>query len=92
MRIERVDLHHIELPMARPYVTVFEHTVVRPKLLVAVHTEGLTGWGECVASNWPGFSYETIETAWHVLRDFLASEGRGGGDAALPAGGPRPVG
>lgn len=71
MRIERVDLHHIELPMVRPYVTVFEHTVARPKLLVAVHAEGLTGWGECVASNWPGFSYETIETAWHVLRDFL---------------------
>jgi O-succinylbenzoate synthase len=36
-----------------------------------VSSEGLDGWGECVASRGLGFSYETVETAWHVLRDFF---------------------
>jgi len=39
--------------------------------LVAVFSEGLVGWGECVAHSDPGYSYETIDTAWHVLSDFL---------------------
>ena len=38
---------------------------------VAVHADGLTGWGECVAGDGPWFSCETVETAWHILGDFL---------------------
>ncbi|HET8644121.1 MAG TPA: o-succinylbenzoate synthase, partial [Vicinamibacteria bacterium] len=33
---------------------------------------GLSGWGECVAGEAPLFSYETIGTARHVIRDHLA--------------------
>jgi O-succinylbenzoate synthase len=29
------------------------------------------GWGECVASGAPDYAYETIDTAWHILSDFL---------------------
>jgi O-succinylbenzoate synthase len=43
----------------------------RPCILVAVYSEGLIGWGECVAHSDPSYSYETIDTAWHVLADFL---------------------
>jgi O-succinylbenzoate synthase len=32
---------------------------------------GLTGYGECVAAAEPGYCYETVTTAWHILRDFL---------------------
>jgi O-succinylbenzoate synthase len=32
----------------------------------------LTGYGECVASQSPGYSYETTGTAWHILKDFIA--------------------
>ncbi|MEZ4515927.1 MAG: o-succinylbenzoate synthase [Chloroflexota bacterium] len=31
----------------------------------------LSAWGECVATNDPGYSYETVGTAWHVLEGFL---------------------
>jgi O-succinylbenzoate synthase len=71
MRIERVELHHIELELAHPFETSFGRESTRPCILVAVGGDGLTGWGECVAGAGPWYSSETVETAWHVLRDFL---------------------
>jgi O-succinylbenzoate synthase len=32
----------------------------------------MTGWGEVVAAEEPRYSYETVETARHIIRDFLA--------------------
>ncbi len=71
MKIEAVDLYAISQPLIRPFVTSFGPQQDRDCLLVAVHSEGLTAWGECVATNDPGYSYETAETAWHILSDFL---------------------
>ncbi|HXV97770.1 MAG TPA: o-succinylbenzoate synthase, partial [Anaerolineae bacterium] len=71
MKIERIELHHISQPLVAPFRTSFGTQVERPCILVAVYSEGLVGWGECVASNEPGYSYETINTAWHILSDFL---------------------
>jgi O-succinylbenzoate synthase len=71
VKIERVELHHIELPLVHPFETSFGRETARPCILVAVRAGGLTGWGECVAGAGPWYSYETIGTAWHVLREFL---------------------
>ncbi|MCJ7569458.1 MAG: o-succinylbenzoate synthase [Anaerolineales bacterium] len=71
MRIERIELHHISMRLKNSFVTSFGEELDRECLLVSVHSEGLDGWGECVASSEPKFSYETVETAWHVLRDFF---------------------
>jgi len=71
VRIERVELHHIALELVHPFETSFGRETVRPCILVSVHADGLVGWGECVAGAGPWFFYETVETAWHVLRDFL---------------------
>jgi O-succinylbenzoate synthase len=48
-----------------------ERTTVRRVMLVEANVDGTTGWGECVAGEKPSYSPETVETAWHVLRDFL---------------------
>jgi O-succinylbenzoate synthase len=40
-------------------------------LILRVEAGGIAGWGECVAGNFPGYSYETAKTAWHVLEDFF---------------------
>ncbi|MCB0256608.1 MAG: o-succinylbenzoate synthase [Anaerolineae bacterium] len=72
MHIDRIDLHHIELPYVHSFETSFGRELTRHGILVAVTSDGLTGWGECVAGAGPWYSYETIETAWHVLRDYLA--------------------
>jgi O-succinylbenzoate synthase len=71
MKIEQIELHHIALPLLHPFETSFGVETTRHCILVELHAEGLTGWGECTASSTPAYSYETVETAWHILRDFL---------------------
>ncbi|HEX9925626.1 MAG TPA: o-succinylbenzoate synthase [Anaerolineae bacterium] len=71
MRLERIELHHISQQLVHPFRTSFGAQLERACILVAVYGEGLVGWGECTASIDPGYSYETIETAWHILKDFL---------------------
>jgi O-succinylbenzoate synthase len=71
VKIERVELHYIDMPLVHPFETSFGRELTRPCILVEVFAEGLTGWGECTAHSGPWYSSETIETAWHVLRDFL---------------------
>ncbi len=71
MKIDRIELHHIQLPLVHPFQTSFGRQTERPVILLSVHSEGLTGWGECVAHSLPDYACETIDTAWHVLKDFL---------------------
>ena len=71
MKIERIELHHISQQLVQPFRTSFGTQLERPCILVAVFSDGVVGWGECPVSVEPGYSYETIETAWHILRDFL---------------------
>ncbi len=71
MKIERVELHHIELPLVAPFETSFGRETTRACIIVAVHAGGFTGWGECVADRAPWYSPETVDTAWHIMRDFL---------------------
>jgi O-succinylbenzoate synthase len=71
MKIEAIDLIVISQPLVRPFTTSFGMQLQRDCLLLVLHSEGLSGWGECVATNDPGYSYETAQTAWHILSDFL---------------------
>lgn len=71
MKIERVSLHHLRMTLRAPFETSFGRTVDRDCILLEVYSEGLVGYGECVADQDPGYSYETSQTAWHILRDFL---------------------
>ena len=71
MKIESVIVHHIRMPLVAPFETSFERVTERECVLVTIHSEGLSGYGECVASRDPGYSYETTGTALHVLKDFI---------------------
>ena len=77
LTIERIELRLIEMELTAPFRTSFGVELTRPCIIVTAHGGGLTGWGECVASQavsaeWAFYSYETVETAWHILKDFLA--------------------
>ena len=39
----------------------------RECVIVALHDDGATGWGECVADADPFYSPESTTTAWHVM-------------------------
>jgi len=72
MIIDRIILHHLRMPLRSPFETSFGRTAERECILLAVHSEGLIGYGECVADRDPGYAYETSGTAGHVLTAFLA--------------------
>lgn len=71
MRIEKVTLFHAQMALVQPFETSFGVEIDRECIIVRVEGEGAVGWGECVAGSGPWYSPETVETAWHVLSDFL---------------------
>lgn len=71
MKIDRITLYHLSMRLKSPFTTSFGTTQDRECILIEAEAEGLQGYGECVADRDPGYSYETSNTAWHVLRDFL---------------------
>jgi O-succinylbenzoate synthase len=70
--VERLEIVHLKLPLVHPFETSFGRVTDHEVLLVRAESGGVSGWGEVPASAAPRYSYETVHTAWHVIRDFLA--------------------
>src|SRR5579864_9685994 len=77
MRVQKVTLREIRMPLVMRFETSFGETTERRIMLVEAQADGVSGWGECVAAETPYYSPETIETAWHIIREFLWPEIRG---------------
>ncbi len=69
--IDSIQLHQVAMPLVEPLRTSFGVEPVRPVILVEMRAGDLVGWGECVAVEEPGYSYETVGTAHHILTRFL---------------------
>ena len=72
MRIERIELRLLRLPLVRHFETSFGRVSERCFVLVTVEEAGAAGIGECVADGNPFYSAETTRTAWHIITDFIA--------------------
>jgi o-succinylbenzoate synthase len=72
MIINSITLNHLRMPLVVPFETSFGRTVNRECILITLQSHDLTGYGECVADQDPGYSYETTGTAWHIIKEFLA--------------------
>jgi O-succinylbenzoate synthase len=72
VRIERIELRLLHLPLVRFFETSFGRIADRQFLLVTLEDEGAVGLGECVADGNPYYSAETTRTAWHVISEFIA--------------------
>jgi O-succinylbenzoate synthase len=71
MKIDSVVLNHIRMPLVSPFETSFGRELNRECVLVTLNSDGLCGYGECVASHDPGYNYETTSTVLHILSDFI---------------------
>jgi O-succinylbenzoate synthase len=71
MRIREITLRELRMKLIAPFETSTMRTDERRIVLVEADVDGVTGWAECVAGETPGYSPETTETAWHILRDHL---------------------
>jgi o-succinylbenzoate synthase len=72
MRIERIDLKAVRLPLVRTFRTSSSSKDHIEHILVRVVADGVVGWGECASPSDPFYCPETVETCWHILKDFLA--------------------
>jgi O-succinylbenzoate synthase len=71
MKITQLVLRELPMKLVVPFETSMDRTDVRRVLLVEAQVDGATGWGECVAGEFPYYSPETVDTCWLTLRDYL---------------------
>ncbi len=71
MRLRTITLREIHLRLLSPFETSFGKSDLRRILLLEADVDGAIGWGESTAGENPFYSYETVETAWLILRDYL---------------------
>jgi o-succinylbenzoate synthase len=71
MKIDSVELRVLKMRLLQPFRTSFGVQQDRYPLLVRLEIDGRSHWGECVAGEGPWYSYETVETAWQMLKGYL---------------------
>src|SRR6266568_4719767 len=70
---EHIELREIELPLRWPFETSFGRTTRRRIMIVRVFDKsGAYGYGECTAAEDPFYNHETIDTAWIIVRNYVA--------------------
>ncbi len=73
LRIESVTLREISLTLKEPFQISSGTTTQRRILLVELESaDGVVGWGECTAGEFPNYGPETIDTAWLAIREWVA--------------------
>jgi o-succinylbenzoate synthase len=72
VRIERLELRLLELPLVHFFETSFGRVDDKHFILVRVESDGVSGYGECVADVDPYYSAETNDTCWHIISSFIA--------------------
>jgi len=71
MKIEKVVLRQIRMPLVHFFETSFGRTFERDMILVEVVAGGASGWGEVTAGENPFYNEEWTESAWLILRDYV---------------------
>jgi o-succinylbenzoate synthase len=72
LRLDALELRFVRLSLLEPFEVSFGRMESRLLFLLRLEADGHAGWGECVAGEVPLYSYETVGTARHVIRDHLA--------------------
>ncbi len=73
LNVTQIILREVLLPLREPFRISSGIESDRHILLVRLKNEdGTFGWGECVAGKAPNYSSETIDSAWGMIRDWVA--------------------
>src|SRR6266567_308777 len=70
MKIEKIVLRQIRMPLVHFFETSFGRTTERHIVLVEAIGEGASGWGEVTAGERPFYNEEWTSSAWMILRDY----------------------
>jgi len=73
IHLESIELRELLLPLREPFrISSGVCTERRIFLLHLADVDGVETWAECVAGEQPNYSPETVDTAWHAIREWLA--------------------
>ena len=72
MKIERLELRLLKLPLVHFFETSFGRIHDKHFIIVRADGGGVSGYGECVAEQDPYYSAETNDSAWRIIADFIA--------------------
>ena len=72
MRIERIDLYHVAMPLIEPWRTAYGEDAAIEAVLCRMSSGSLAGWGESAPFAAPCYSPEWAGGAFAVARDWLA--------------------
>jgi O-succinylbenzoate synthase len=72
IRLEQITLREIRMPLVHFFETSFGRTTERRIVLVEVQSGGVSGWGEVTCGENPFYNEEWTESAWLILRDYVA--------------------
>lgn len=72
MKIKKITLFKVEIPMITSFTTSFGTVDRRPTVIVKVQTdEGIIGWGESAALPFPYYKPETTDICMLVLKEYI---------------------
>ena len=71
MKIERIELFVLRLPLKRAYETSGSRETHQTRVIARVESDGVIGWGESVAPELPWYSGETPRTVWYALDEII---------------------
>ncbi len=75
MKIDRIALRHVRMPLVHFFETSFGRTTERDIILVEVVSDGASGWGEVTAGENPFYNEEWTNSAWLILHKTAAKRG-----------------
>ncbi|MED4909438.1 o-succinylbenzoate synthase [Brevibacillus centrosporus] len=71
MKIEKIEMRRLHLPLKQAFEASIGQQTMRDFLLISVHSEGETGYGESVAMPLPFYNEETTETVLYMMEALL---------------------
>jgi O-succinylbenzoate synthase len=71
IKVERIVLRHIRLPLVHFFETSFGRTYERHIILVEATADGVSGWGEVTAGENPFYNEEWTGSIWPLLTDYV---------------------
>lgn len=72
MRIKKITLHQVELKLNNSFRTSYGQVTKRPSIIIEIEDyDDYFGIGECVAFGDPSYTEETIDTCFHIIKEFL---------------------
>lgn len=72
MIIDRIDIYHVAMPLLYPWRTAYGEDAAAESVLVQMHSQGCSAWGESAPLAAPCYSPEWAGGVFALVRDWLA--------------------